>query len=372
MAGARAAVTMNAGVFSTTAPRQSHHREATRELSALVADIEPARQRARILDATILVVAQRGLAGVSVANVIARARVSRRTFNAHFEDLDGALVAVIDDALAQVSEIVCDAGAAERSWRGRMRTSLAGVLHFFERHPELARVLLVETLTGSPALVRHRRAAVDRFCALVVERIGMPAGSVGCPELVSEGALASVMGVVYGRLIDPDHPPLVELVGPLMSVLSALASAEPETDVERRRGRELARALEAAADAVAHRAAVADDDELPAFLRDPRSFRARQCLLYVVAHPGLSNRQIGEGVGVAHRGQLCALLNGLYRRGLLAKESGRPGRPNSWRVTPNGRRAALALDRTVRPVDDVRSHSRGIHTSASSEPSMTS
>jgi AcrR family transcriptional regulator len=307
-----------------------------------IADMEPARQRARILDATIVVVAQRGLAGASVANVITRARVSRRTFNAHFKDLDGALVAVIDDALAQVSEIVRDAFAAERSWRGRIRTSLAGVLHFFERRPELARVLLVETLTGSPTLVRHRRAAVDRFCALVVGRIDDD--SLGCSALVTEGALACVMGVVYGRLIDRDRPPLVELIGPLMSVLSALASAEPETDVERRRDRELAHALDAAAKAVAQSAAVADDDEVPGFLRDPRSFRARQCLLYVVAHPGLSNRQIGDGVGVSHRGQLCALLNGLYRRGLLSKDSGRPGRPNSWCATSNGRRAALALE----------------------------
>jgi AcrR family transcriptional regulator len=311
-------------------------------------DRERALQQSRILDATVAVVAERGHSAASVAKVIARARVSRRTFQAHFDGLEDALFAVIDNALARVTALVRGAFDRRRSWRANLRQGLADVLLFFDEHPALARVLLVETLTGSPALVEHRQDAIGSFRSLVVAQIAGRSRH-GSP-LVAEGALASVMGIVYARLVDPDHPPLIDLVGPLMGVLEAASSDAPGVADEVRRGADLARTMRpgAAASAVASsdEALAALDlagDALPAPLRDPRSFRARQCLLYVAAHPGASNRQIGDGIGLGHRGQLCTLLQRLSLLGLLAKTTGRPGHANSWRATSRGQQAARVL-----------------------------
>lgn len=304
-------------------------------------DRERALQRARILDAVVAVVAERGLAAASVAKVIARARVSRQTFLAHFDGLEAALSAVMDDALAEVSVLLRRAFGGRDSWRASVRQGLADVLLFFDEHPALARVLLVETLTGSPALVAHRQEVIGSFRSLVVEQIA------GRPEhrspLAAEGALASVMGIVYARLIDPEHPPLIDLLGPLMGVLAAASSEAPGVAEEVRRGADLARTVRPAAadDGLAARELAGD--ELPGPLRDPRSFRARQCLLYVAAHPGASNRQIGEGIGLGHRGQLSTLLRRLSRLGLLAKVAGRPGQANSWHPTAHGRQVAKSL-----------------------------
>jgi AcrR family transcriptional regulator len=333
-------------------------------------DRERELQRSRILDTTVAIVAERGLAAASIAKVIARARVSRRTFQAHFDGLEAALSAVMDDALAEVSVLVRRAFGRRDSWRASVRQGLADVLLFFDEHPALARVLLVETLTGSPALVAHRQEVIGSFRSLVVEQIA------GRPEhrspLAAEGALASVMGIVYARLIDPEHPPLIDLLGPLMGVLAAASSEAPGVAEEVRRGTELAQTVRPAGvdDTPAARELAGDD--LPGPLRNPRSFRARQCLLYVTAHPGSSNRQIGEGIGLVHRGQLCKLLQGLSRLGLLAKTAGRPGRANSWHPTSSGRRFARVLESSANPPEENQSRHKGFTPRAAHESSMPS
>jgi AcrR family transcriptional regulator len=308
-------------------------------------DRERALQRARILDAVVAVVAERGLAAASVAKVIARARVSRQTFLAHFDGLEAALSAVMDDALAQVSVLVRRAFDGRDSWRASVRRCLADVLLFFDERPALARVLLVETLTGSPALVEHRQDVIGSFRSLVVEQIAGRSGHSS--PLAAEGALASVMGIAYARLIDPEHPPLIDLLGPLMGVLATASSDAPGVAEEVRRGAELARAVRPTVVSGAHSDAPGarelGGEALPGPLRDPRSFRARQCLLYVAAHPGVSNREIGEGIGLAHRGQLSTLLRRLSSLGLLDKVAGRPGQANSWHPTAHGRQVAEGL-----------------------------
>jgi AcrR family transcriptional regulator len=313
----------------------------------------PPSQRSRILDAVVAVVAEHGLAGSSIARVLPRARVSRRTFLAHFNGIDAALASVADEAFEDVSVIVRRAFKGHDHWRDSLRASLAQVLLFFDQRPELARVLLVETLTGHPALLRHRRAVINRFCAVVVERIS---GDSDRSPLVAESALAAVMGVAYSRLIEPNGPLLIELVGPLMAVLTATSSG-PNVATELRRGAELTGALRTLATPSVNEVAPSVENEIvPKPLRDPRAFRARACLLYIAAHPGSSNRQVGDGAGVAHRGQLCALLQELDRLGLLAKNAGRPGHANSWRPTSRGRRVAqLVLARRVAAGDPVTS-----------------
>jgi hypothetical protein len=119
-----------------------------------------------------------------------------------------------------------------------------------------------------------------------------------------------------------------------------------------RRGAELARALRP--HGVDHGARAADlvGEALPGPLRNPRSVRARQCVVYIAAHPGASNRQIGDGIGLGHRGQLSKLLQVLNRHGLLAKTAGRPGHANSWRPTSRGQQVAGLLGGAAQPARD--------------------
>jgi len=294
-------------------------------------------QRERILDAVVAVVAERGAADASVELVIARARVSRRTFYEYFGGLDECLVAVLDRGLERVGSLAAQAFEGAGSWRDGMRLALAAVLGFFDEEPQLARVCMVETLAGGALVGRYRERINDAFRALVVARIK---SEVSHPSpLAPEAVLGSVMGIVNARLIARGDEPLLGLLGPLMGVIVGPFMDEEQVAREIDRGNELARAMLAERLRSPRRGAL-----VPEVLGRPGAFRIRDCLLFVAAHPGVSNREVGGGIGVAHSGQSSVLLSRLAGMGLLVKRSEGPGRPNVWRASTEGELVARALE----------------------------
>jgi len=300
-------------------------------------------RRARILRAVVEVVAERGFAGASVGLVIARAGVSRRTFRELFDGLEDCLGAVLEQALRHVLGAVAAAFASEPSWQDGMRAALLATLDFLDAEPALARVTMVEALAAGPAVLAHRERVAAVFRAAVVERIE---GDVPHAwPLAAEAMFASVMGVVHTHLAARAQEPLVGLLAPLMATLIAPFGDAREIAEEVARSQRLARAL------LAQRARGAAPSPhagwagipIPPPLANPRSLRARECLRFVAAHPGCSNRQIAAATGIAHTSQTSSVLTRLFAAGLLAKHSAGPGRPNRWRLTEHGQRVLREL-----------------------------
>jgi AcrR family transcriptional regulator len=307
-------------------------------------------KRERILQAIVEVVAERGVKGASVELVIARAKVSRRTFYEHFANLDEGVIAVLDGCVEQVGSLTARAFEEERGpWQDGMRAALAAVLDFFDSERDLVKVYMVETLAAAPIVRERRERSTAVFRSLVVKLIQ---SEVSHPSaLAPDALLASVMGTVRARLIDSAEEPLIGLLGPLMGVIVGGAMDEEAIAREIEKGDELAaRILEQRRSqppaAVAGSPGV-DVALIPPALRDPRAHRARLCLIYVAEQSvrGLSpsNQEIGEAIGVSHRGQLAKLLHRLAEEGLLVKRKGSPGHPNAWSATPAGERVAQAL-----------------------------
>ena len=69
-------------------------------------------QRSRLLAAAVGAVVELGWEGVSVASITQRAGVSRRTFYEMFENREECLVAVLESAVAQITDEI-----AEANWR---------------------------------------------------------------------------------------------------------------------------------------------------------------------------------------------------------------------------------------------------------------
>src|SRR5580692_4684564 len=74
-------------------------------------------QRSRMLTAAAEAVEEVGYARLTVAQVIARARVSRKTFYDLFEDREDCFLAAFDQAIDQVSALVSEAYERESNWR---------------------------------------------------------------------------------------------------------------------------------------------------------------------------------------------------------------------------------------------------------------
>ena len=309
--------------------------------SAQVAEI----QRSRLLAAAVRAVDELGWANTTVADVVARSRISRRTFYETFANRDECLAAVFEDVLGVLEGELAGAGLEDVEWRERVRRGLWGMLAFFDREPVLARVCVVGALSGSPAVLA-RRGEVLAGLAGVVDEGRRGSRAAGCTPLTAEGLVGAAFGIVYARLLRGERGPLTGLLGELMGmiVLPYLGPAAAR--------RELARAAP-----VAPTRGVSEPSGSVRVVGDPLesvpmrlTYRTSRVLEGVAEHPSASNRRVGEFAGIHDPGQVSKLLRRLERLGLLVNSGlgHARGEPNAWRLTPQGELVARS----------IRAHSR--------------
>lgn len=300
-------------------------------------------RRARILDALVVEVFERGYAATTVTGVCARARVSRSGFYEQFDGLPDCFMAMMDDGVARARAVIEHGFAGAADWREGIRTALAALLAFFDAEPMLARVWLVETLAAGSWALAHRERHIAALTAWIVERWAEPAGTPPLPVAVT-GVMESTIGLVRAHLLAEGEEPLLSLLGQLMVLIVAVYLGAREAAVEVDRCRELVEQIGAAEPSAGERSRAVDSTvTIPPALSDPRAHRVRACLLYLLEHPGASNRQVARAVGVGRDDQISTALARLCRLGLLDKRPGRPGLANAWSLTPEGARVARAL-----------------------------
>jgi AcrR family transcriptional regulator len=159
-------------------------------------------QRARMLAAMIDVVGEYGVRNVTVAHVVARSGVSRRTFYEVFEDREDCFLAAFDDAIAKIAAFVVPAYEHETGWREQIRAALTGLLEFLDCEPSLGRLVVVEALGAGPRALA-RRARVLSAIVEVLDR-GRADSKLGgdAPSLTAEGVVGAVLSVLHTRLLE--------------------------------------------------------------------------------------------------------------------------------------------------------------------------
>jgi AcrR family transcriptional regulator len=287
-------------------------------------------QRARMLTAMFDVASERGAAKTSVAHIVARSGVSRRTFYEHFTDREDCFLAAFDEAIRCSSEAVLDAYAGADSWRERMRAGLSALLRFLDEQPATGRLMVVEALGAGPKALERRRQTLAVAIAAVDEgRSESRAGADPSP-LTAEGVIGAVFAVVHTRMLEPGSESLAGLTGYLMSivVLPYLGAAAARREA-RREPPKIARAT-----------TMHSSGEDPLRGLDMRlTYRTVRVLLAIGAHPRASNRQIAEVAEVSDQGQMSKLLTRLQRLGLVYNQttaSNDRGEPNAWTLTSRG------------------------------------
>jgi AcrR family transcriptional regulator len=310
-------------------------------------------QRERVIAALVDVVAERGYRAASVEAVIGRARVSRRTFYELFGSIEECFGEVLVDGLVRSKAIISEAYDREPTWEGGVREALAGLLVLFDSEPKLARVWFIESLAAASWAVEQRERYVAELRALVIGFWQPPGGDApGASEAVAPqpdspavvGVMAAVLGVIHTHLLTRQPEPLISLLAPLVGIVMATYLPPAQAAREVRRAAERSRELLCAPYPPPHRPAhAALPAELPRPLRDPRAHRARSVLLYLLEHPGSSNRQIATGIGMASHTQASSLLRRLGAIGLLVKSQGGRGLANEWSLSESGARSAHAI-----------------------------
>jgi AcrR family transcriptional regulator len=301
-----------------------------------------------MVTAMIDVVAERGRANATVAHVVARSGVSRRTFYEVFDDFEDCFLAALDQALAEISRYVLDVYDPAEKWRVRIRSALAGLLEFLDDEPAMGRLCLVETLGAGLRVHQRRLAVLDVVVAAVDEGREQSRSADALPPLTSEGVVGGVLSVLHARLVphavsdrratrtkrtvrakSPGERPgsLLELTGALMAmvVLPYLGPAAAAKEAARLTPRRRSAARGVSGDP----------------LRDLEmrlTYRTVRVLLAIAANPGTSNRQVGAAAGIDDQGQISKLLARLEKLGLVYNNGvGQVrGAPNAWVLTKKG------------------------------------
>ncbi|HEY2536984.1 MAG TPA: MarR family transcriptional regulator [Solirubrobacteraceae bacterium] len=302
-------------------------------------------QRTEILEATAALVAERGVAALTLGETLARAGVSRRVFNEFFADRDAALLAAFDLGVERAALRISPAYSGQSRWRDAIRAGLAELLRFLDEEPALARLCIVHSLSGGPALLR-RRIEVQSILWGIIDR-GRTVGAAGRnepPAVVAEGVVGAVSTVIQTRLLaqdgePPDERPTIELFGSLMSLI-----ALPYLGAGAAR-RELARP----APAPRRAAGVPPSSDIPTEYEDlgvRLTYRTARVLQAIARYPGASNREIAERAGIVDQGQISKLLSRLEAAGVIANQSEGTSRgaPNAWRLTEHGERVERGIE----------------------------
>jgi AcrR family transcriptional regulator len=295
-------------------------------------------QRARIVAAMTELVRERGVAEMTVAHLVARSGVSRRTFYELFENREDCVLAAFDRALARAGAAVLPAYETGGLWRERIAAGLEATLAFVDAEPEIGYLGIVGVLGAGPLALERRARVVEGLVAAVHEG-RLESRAVRRPSrLVAEGVVGGVLAILHARLQARDPKPLLGLMRPLMAsiVLPYLGAGAAERELKRP-------ALRPRGGTRPRRDALRELD-----IR--LTYRTVRVLLAIAELSGAgsspSNRQVATEAGVVDQGQISKLLARLQTLGLIANTAGgegAKGEPNAWTLTARGRDVTRTL-----------------------------
>jgi AcrR family transcriptional regulator len=301
-------------------------------------------QRGRMLAATVQAIEEAGYARMTVAQVVSRAKVSRKTFYEVFADREDCFLAAFEQVLSQARVIAQGAYERESSWREGVRSALARLLMFMDAEPGLANLCIVESLAAGERVLQRRTEAFDELVGVIEKGRSLTAGAREPPALTAEGVLGGILEVIHRRLLNAEQESLMSLLGPLMSiiVLPYLGGAAASQELKRT-------AVVLQPEDVQDRAASPTDPM--AGLKMRLTYRTVRVLTVVAKYPGASNREIAERSDISDQGQISKLMNRLARLELVENlgEGQEKGLANEWRLTALG----AQLEQATRPPESL-------------------
>lgn len=168
-------------------------------------------------------VAQRGYQQTAVADVLATARISRRTFYETFRDKQDCFLAAYDAFSARCERDVqraCDAGATTEE---SITMGLEALLRLLAGEPAYARLAVVEVLAAGDAGRARRDAALRRYASGVdAARARRRDDRSERPALVAQAVVGGIYELIYSYIIRDATEQLPALREPLTHFASML------------------------------------------------------------------------------------------------------------------------------------------------------
>jgi AcrR family transcriptional regulator len=123
--------------------------------------------RQRLLDALEESIAEDGYPRTTVADIVRRARTSRRTFYEHFDSREACFVALLTDANAEQVRQISAAVDAHAPWRNQVRQAIEAWISSGESRPALMLSWIRDVPSLGAAARGLQRDAMENFIEMV-------------------------------------------------------------------------------------------------------------------------------------------------------------------------------------------------------------
>jgi AcrR family transcriptional regulator len=289
--------------------------------------------RARLVTAAIDALADGGLERLTVAAVIERARMSRKTFYEVFADRHDCFGTVFAHISARGLAAVSHAYVAEAEWLEATRSGLGALLALIDEEPILSRIWFVDSLAGHSEVLRRRARLLARV-ADAIHRGGSTAGELPPPRLAAEATVGAIAHIIHARLVGAGQESFTALSRPFMYLITLPYLGSAHASSELRRAPSYAPPRKAAAQPRGTDRSLRDNS----FSKVRLTYRTIRTLGVISDGPGASNLEVSTRCGIRDQGQISKLLSRLGRHGLIENRGlGRAvGASNAWYITPRG------------------------------------
>ncbi|SEF21480.1 DNA-binding transcriptional regulator, AcrR family [Amycolatopsis pretoriensis] len=132
-------------------------------------------RRQRLLDGLAASITEGGFRDTTVADVVRRARTSRRTFYEHFSSREECLIALLADANRAMIQQISDAVDPDAPWAHQVRQAIEAWIACAESEPEITLSWIRDVpALGAPAR-DLQRDAMEGFIAMTQKLTDTPA-----------------------------------------------------------------------------------------------------------------------------------------------------------------------------------------------------
>jgi AcrR family transcriptional regulator len=173
-------------------------------------------QRTRVLDAMAQAVAEQGFAATSVAEIVVRAGVSRRTFYELYNDKEDCFLAAYRAAVNGLVERVGEAQSGCEGSVERLRVAVKELLHFLEAEPAFAHMCIVEVLAAGPRALELRDETMRRLAPIVDVLNEEPGALPDIPAVTGEALVGAIYELLYARMMRRELDDLGSLLPQVM------------------------------------------------------------------------------------------------------------------------------------------------------------
>lgn len=154
-------------------------------------------QRARLVSSMIETVAANGYGATSVADVIAGAKISRRTFYESFANKEDCYRAAYE-ASFEYLRLTVAAAVEAAEWPESVGAGLAALLEALAEHPELAAFFLLSPFAVDDEVARHHHEATRKLVGTLLAaapRRREPKGMASAREAALAGGLSRLLAL---------------------------------------------------------------------------------------------------------------------------------------------------------------------------------